>query len=143
MDVAIPRDRNGEYEPQLIEKYQNTVTQDMEEKILSIVKEWQERPLEKVYAVVFIDAIHYHVRSEGCIVKRAVYITLGIDMNGRKDILGMYVGDRSGVSQNGNTAVHYSSDTKFRKICFLQRHKKTDDRPETYICRTNGRNSFK
>ena len=86
MDVAIPRDRNGDYEPQLIKKYQNTVTQDMEEKILSmyakgmttgdieshmrelydidisdstisritdkilpIVKEWQERPLEEVY----------------------------------------------------------------------------------------------
>ena len=121
MDVAIPRDRNGDYEPQLIKKYQNTVTQDMEEKILSmyakgmttgdieshmrelydidisdstisritdkilpIVKEWQERPLEEVYAVVFMDAIHYHVRSEGRIVKRAVYIALGIDMNGKK-----------------------------------------------------------
>ena len=130
MDVAIPRDRNGDYEPQLIKKYQNTVTQDMEEKILSmyakgmttgdieshmrelydidisdstisritdkilpIVKEWQERPLEEVYAVVFMDAIHYHVRSEGRIVKRAVYIALGIDMNGKKDVLGMYVGE--------------------------------------------------
>ena len=108
MDVAIPRDRNGDYEPQLIKKYQNTVTQDMEEKILSmyakemttgdieshmrelydidisdstisriidkilsIVKKWQERPLEEVYAVVFMDAIHYHVRSEGRIVKRS------------------------------------------------------------------------
>ena len=123
MDVAIPRDRNGEYEPQLIKKYQNTVTQDMEEKILSmyakgmttgdieshmrelydidisdstisritdkilpIVKEWQERPLEEVYAVVFMDAIHYHVRSEGRIVN-AVYIALSIDMNGKKDVL--------------------------------------------------------
>ena len=130
MDVAIPRDRNGDYEPQLIKKYQNSVTQDMEEKILSmyakgmttgdieshmrelydidisdstisritdkilpIVKEWQERPLEEVYAVVFMDAIHYHVRSEGRIVKRAVYIALGIDMNGKKDVLGMYVGE--------------------------------------------------
>ena len=130
MDVAIPRDRSGDYEPQLIRKYQNTVTQDMEEKILSmyakgmttgdieshmrelydidisdstisritdkilpIVKEWQERPLEEVYAVVFMDAIHYHVRSEGRIVKRAVYIALGIDMNGKKDVLGMYVGE--------------------------------------------------
>ena len=81
MDVAIPRDRNGDYEPQLIKKYQNTVTQDMEEKILSM------------YAVVFMDAIHYHVRSEGRIVKRAVYIALGIDMNGKKDVLGMYVGE--------------------------------------------------
>lgn len=62
-------------------------------KILPIVKEWQERPLEEVYAVVFMDAIHYHIRSEGRIVKRAVYIALGIDMNGKKDVLGMYVGE--------------------------------------------------
>ena len=51
---------------------------------MPIVKEWQERPLEEVYAVVFMDAIHYHVRSEGRIVKRAVYIALGIDMNGKR-----------------------------------------------------------
>lgn len=63
------------------------------DKILHIVKEWQERPLEEVYAVVFKDAIHYHVRSEGHIVKRAVYIALGIDMNGKKDVLGIYVGE--------------------------------------------------
>lgn len=130
MDVAIPRDRKGEFEPQVVKKYQNTVTQDMEEKIISmyakgmttsdieshmrelydidisdstisrvtdkvlpLVREWQERPLEEIYAVVFMDAIHYHVRSEGRIVKKAVYIALGIDMNGRKDVLGMYVGE--------------------------------------------------
>ena len=63
------------------------------DKILPIVKEWQERPLEEVYAVVFMDAIHYHVRSEGRIVKRAVYIALGIDMNGKKNVPGMYVGE--------------------------------------------------
>ena len=130
MELSIPRDRNGEFEPQVVKKYQNTVTQDMEEKILSmyakgmttsdieshmcdlygidisdstisrvtdkilpIVREWQERPLEEIYAVVFMDAIHYNVRSEGRIVKRAVYIALGIDMNGHKDVLGMYVGE--------------------------------------------------
>ncbi len=130
MDVSIPRDRHGDYGPKLIKKYQNTVTQDMEEKILSmyakgmttgdiechmrelydidisdstvsritdkimpVVKEWQERPLEEVYAVVFMAAVHYHVRSEGRIVKQAVYIALGIDMNGHKDVLGMYVGE--------------------------------------------------
>ena len=43
MDIAIPRDRKGEYEPQLIPKYQNTVTQDMEEKIMPLVKEWADR----------------------------------------------------------------------------------------------------
>lgn len=63
------------------------------DKILPIVREWQERPLEEIYAVVFMDAIHYNVRSEGRIVKRAVYIALGIDMNGHKDVLGMYVGE--------------------------------------------------
>ena len=130
MGINIPRDRNGEFEPQVIKKYQNTVTQDMEEKIISmyakgmstsdieshmrelydieisdstisrvtdkvlpLVKEWQERPLEEVYAVVFMDAIHYHVRCEGRIVKRAVYIAIGINMSGYKDVLGMYVGE--------------------------------------------------
>ena len=63
------------------------------DKILPLVKEWQERPLEEVYAVVFMDAIHYHVRSEGRIVKRAVYIAICIDMSGKKDVLGMYVGE--------------------------------------------------
>ena len=130
MELNIPRDRNGEFEPQIIQKHQNTLTQDMEAKILSMyakgttqadirahfdelygidlsestisritdkvlldVKEWQERPLEEVYAVVYLDAIHFHVRSEGRIIKKAVYIALGIDMDGKKDILGMYVGE--------------------------------------------------
>ena len=130
MDINVPRDRKGEFEPQVVKKYQNTVTQDMEEKILSmyakgmttsdieshmrelydidvsdttisritdkvlpLIKEWQERPLEEVYAVVFMDAIHYHVRSEGRIVKRAVYIAIGINMAGIKDVLGMYGGE--------------------------------------------------
>ena len=134
MDIAIHRDRKGVYEPQLIPKYQNTVTQDMEEKIISmyakgmttgdieahlkelydldisdstisritdkimpLVKEWQERPLQEIYAVVYMDAIHYHVRSEGRIVKRAVYIALGIDMDGKKDVIGMYVGENEGA----------------------------------------------
>jgi len=130
MELEVPRDRNGEFEPKVVRKYQNTLTQDMEEKILSmyakgmttgdieshmqelygidisdstisritdkilpVVKEWQERPLEEIYAVVFMDAIHFHVRSEGRIVKKAVYIAIGIDMSGRKDVLGMYVGE--------------------------------------------------
>jgi len=57
------------------------------------VKEWQERPLESLYAVVFMDAIHFHVRSEGRIIKKAVYIAIGINMDGIKEVLGMYVGE--------------------------------------------------
>ena len=58
-----------------------------------MAKEWQQRPLESIYAVVFLDAIHYHVRSEGQIVKKAVYIAIGLDLDGRKDVLGMWVGE--------------------------------------------------
>lgn len=63
-----------------------TISQIMN-RILPVVREWQERPLKEVYAAVFMDAINYHIRSEGCIVKSAVYIALDIDMNGRKDVL--------------------------------------------------------
>ena len=59
------------------------------DKILPVTKEWQQRPPEPIYAVAFLDAIHYHVRSEGQIVKKAVYIAIGVNPDGRKDILGM------------------------------------------------------
>jgi len=130
IELDIPRDRNGEFEPKLVKKHQNTLTQDIEAKILSmyakgmstgdiehhvqdlygiemsdttisrvtdkilpVVKEWQMRPLESIYAVVFMDAIHFHVRSEGRIVKKAVYIAIGIDMEGFRDVLGMWIGE--------------------------------------------------
>ena len=63
------------------------------DKILPVAREWQQRPLESIYAVVFLDAIHYHVRSEGQIVKKAVYIAIGVNLDGRKDVLGMWVGE--------------------------------------------------
>lgn len=130
MEISIPRDRKGEFDPQLVKKNQTTLSGDIEEKILSmyakgmttsdieghireiygitvsdstisrvtdkilpIVKEWQMRPLESVYAVVFMDAIHFHVRSEGQIVKKAVYIAIGVQMDGIRDVLGMWVGE--------------------------------------------------
>lgn len=129
VEIDIPRDRNGDFEPQLIRKNQTSISQDMENKIISMyakgmstsdiedhirdiyglsvsdstvsritdkilpeAKEWQQRPLESVYAVVFMDAIHYHVRSEGQIIKKAVYIAIGVNMDGRKYVLGMWVG---------------------------------------------------
>lgn len=130
VEVAVPRDRQGEFEPQLLKKNQTSISRDIEEKILSmyakgmstgdieahirdiygvevsdttvsritdkilpIAKEWQQRPLESIYAVVFLDAIHYHVRSEGQIVKKAVYIAIGINLDGKKDVLGMWIGE--------------------------------------------------
>ena len=130
VEVSVPRDRKGEFDPQILKKNQTSISQDVEEKILSmyakgmttsdiethirdiygievsdttvsrvtdkilpIAKEWQQRPLEAIYAVVFLDAIHYHVRSEGQIVKKAVYIAIGINLDGKKDVLGMWVGE--------------------------------------------------
>ena len=130
VDIAVPRDRKGEFEPQLVRKQQTSLSGDIEEKIVSmyakgmttrdidahireiygievsdstvsritdkilpVVKEWQQRPLEEIYAVVFLDAIHYHVGSEGQIVKKAVYIAIGINMEGIKEVLGMWVGE--------------------------------------------------
>lgn len=78
------------------------------DKILPIVKEWQERPLEEIYAVVFMYTIHYHVRNEGWIVKRAVYIAIGIDIEGHKDVLGMYVRQ----NENGEIRAFYSERSK-------------------------------
>lgn len=130
VNIDVPRDRNGDFEPKILPKNQTSISQDMENKIISMyakgmstsdiedhirdiygleisdttvsritdkvlptAKEWQQRPLESVYAVVFLDAIHYHVRSEGQIIKKAVYIAIGVNMDGRKDVLGMWVGE--------------------------------------------------
>ena len=130
VEVDIPRDRKGEFDPQLLKKGQTSISQDIETKILSMyakgmttgdieshirdiygvevsdttvsritdkilpeAKEWQQRPLESVYAVVFLDAIHFHVRSEGRVVKKAVYIAIGVNLEGRKDVLGMWIGE--------------------------------------------------
>ena len=71
----------------------DTTVSRITDKILPVAKEWQQRPVESIYAVVFLDAIHYHVRSEGQIVKKAVCIAIGLDLDGRKDVLGMWVGE--------------------------------------------------
>lgn len=87
----------GDIESHLNEMYGLDVSDStisrITDKILPIVKEWQDRPLEEIYAVVYLDAIHFHVRSEGRIVKKAVYIALGIDLDGKRDVLGMYMGE--------------------------------------------------
>ena len=63
------------------------------DKIYPKIQEWQNRQLDKVYPVVFFDCIHYSVRHESRVIKKAVYICLAIDSNGLKDILGMWIGD--------------------------------------------------
>jgi len=129
IELDIPRDRNGEFEPQIVKKNQTEIkgiegqiismyakgmsNRDIEthlqelygievsptlisritDRILPEIKEWQSRMLRSVYPIVFMDAIHYSVRKDGIVVKKAVYIAIGIDMEGQKDILGMWIGE--------------------------------------------------
>jgi len=63
------------------------------DKIMPLIREWQSRPLEAVYAIVFLDAIHYKVREDGQIKSKAAYMVIGIDLEGRKDVLGIWIGE--------------------------------------------------
>ena len=129
IELNIPRDRNGEFEPIIVEKgskdisnieekiirmyargisnreiynqmqelYGVKISPDMvtaiTDKIIPNIKEWQKRPLDDVYPVVFVDATYFYVRNEGVVGKKAVYVILGINSQGYKDILGFYVGE--------------------------------------------------
>jgi putative transposase len=68
------------------------------DRVIPAIKEWQARPLEPVYCIVWLDAMHYKVKEEGKIVSRAVYHILGINAEGRKDLLGMYVSESEGAT---------------------------------------------
>ena len=129
VEIKVPRDRNGSFEPKIIGKYSRNA-EGMEEKILALyscgmsqrdiaeqIKElydveispdlvtkitekimpevtaWQNRPLEAVYPFIFMDAIHYKVREDHRYVTKAAYVVLGITMDGRKDILGVWIGE--------------------------------------------------
>lgn len=129
VDIKVPRDRNGEYEPKIIGKY-NRNADGMEEKILALyacgmsqrdiaeqikslydveispelvskisekimpeVNAWQNRPLDPIYPFIFMDAIHYKVKDNHQYVTKAAYVVLGINMDGNKDILGVWIGE--------------------------------------------------
>jgi len=128
VEINVPRDRKGEYEPKVIEKYQRSA-EGLDEKILSLyahgmstrdiqeqikdlydveisselvskiserimptVNEWQNRPLNEYYPFIFMDAIYYKIRENHQIVPKAAYVVLGIDGEGYKEILGIWVG---------------------------------------------------
>lgn len=63
------------------------------DKILPVVEQWRSRPLEPVYAFVWLDAVHFKVRQDGKVISKAAYNVLAVDLQGRKDLLGIYIGD--------------------------------------------------
>lgn len=70
-----------------------TMISNVTNKLIPLVKEWQNRPLQGLYAVVFMDAIHFKVKQDGAIVNKAAYMVIGIDLDGNKDVLGMWIGE--------------------------------------------------
>jgi transposase-like protein len=128
MDIAVPRDRDGEFEPIIVPKGKRDIsgieetvislyadgmsTRDINKQMHSIygidlsaemvskitdkviphVKEWQNRPLDPMYPFVFLDAIHFKVRENNVIVSKAAYVVLGINQDGFKEVLGIWIG---------------------------------------------------
>lgn len=130
VEVAMPRDRDGSFDPKIIGKRQTTLGEGLDNRILSLyskgmsyediqehledlygleistgqlsaitdkilplVEQWRSRPLEPVYAFVWLDAVHFKVRQDGKVISKAAYNILAVDLQGRKDLLGIYIGD--------------------------------------------------
>src|SRR6516165_5251314 len=133
VDLAVPRDRNGSFEPQIVRKgqtrldgfneriialyargmttrdirahlreiYDVEVSPDLISRVTDAVveelAEWQSRPLDAVYPVIFIDALMVKIR-DGVVTNRAVYVAIGVDCEGAKQVLGLWVGPTTGES---------------------------------------------
>lgn len=147
-EIAIPRDRAGEFEPKVLVKHQ-TRTDEIEQKIMAMyakgmsqrdiegslreiygaeipqtlvskitdkilpeVNEWQNRPLESIYPIIYFDGLVFKSRKDNQIINKCVYTVLGIDMEGRKDILGIW------ISENESATFYASicSDLKKRGV---------------------------
>jgi len=133
VDLAVPRDRNGSFEPKIVRKgqtrlegfndrivalyargmttrdiaahlremYDVDVSPDLISRVtdgvLEELADWQSRPLDRVYPVIFIDALMVKIR-DGVVTNRAVYLAIGIDCEGEKQVLGLWVGPTTGES---------------------------------------------
>ena len=134
IELEIPRDRKGEFEPVVVKKHQRDISgiedqiismyargmtvRDIQshiediygsrlsaesvsritDKILPLVSEWRNRPLESAYAIVYMDAVFFRVVESNQVRKKALYIALGVSLNGYKDILGMWISETEGAS---------------------------------------------
>jgi putative transposase len=133
MPIEVPRDRNGTFEPQIIEKHQTRFTgfdeniislyargmstreiqQNLEEiyhvevspalisnvteEVIEEVKAWQNRQLDGVYPIVYMDAIQFKVRDSGHVRNKAVYLAIGVTMEGLKEVLGLWIAQTEGA----------------------------------------------
>lgn len=133
LKIEVPRDREGEYEPQLIPKgvrkfkgfdeqvislyargmtmseiqghieelYQTKVSKDListiTDEVLDEVTKWQNRGLDKVYPILYLDCIHVKARDNHIVINKAVYLAIGVNMEGKKELLGIWIGKNEGA----------------------------------------------
>jgi len=133
VEIEIPRDRKGTFDPQFVQKHQS-FDPDLEKRVISMyargmstrdigqqlaefygvevsapliskitdkvlegITQWQARALEDVYAVVFMDAIHYKIRQDGKVISKAAYTCMGVDLDGKVDVLGLWIAETEGA----------------------------------------------
>lgn len=133
LPIEVPRDRNGTFEPQIIEKHQTRFTgfdeniislyarglstreiqQHLEEiyqvevspglistvteEVIEEVRAWQNRQLEEVYPIIYLDALQFKVRDGGHVRNKAVYVAIGVNLSGLKEVLGLWVAQTEGA----------------------------------------------
>ncbi len=130
IELQIPRDTNGEFEPIIVKKHDRTISSELEgmitsmfaqgmstrdieshmrkiygleissevvtritDKILPIAKEWQNRQLSEMYPIIYLDGIVFNVKEESQVVKKTAYVVFTITTEGKKDILGIWIGE--------------------------------------------------
>lgn len=76
----------------------HTTLSEITDRVIPLVKEWQGRPLEEMYTIVWLDAMHYKVKDGGRVINRAVYNVLAINKEGKKELIGMYVSESEGAN---------------------------------------------
>lgn len=74
------------------------VLNSITDRVIPAIREWQSRPLERLYAIVWMDAIHFKIREDGKVITKAVYSVLGVNMNGQKEVLGLYLGQNESAT---------------------------------------------
>jgi putative transposase len=133
IEIEVPRDREGEFEPKIVGKHQRrfdgfddkilsmyargmstreiqghlqeiykveispSLISEVTDAVLEEVKEWQSRPLEPLYPLLYLDALFVKMRHEGRVENRAVYVAVGIRLDGTKEVLGLWTGDTEGA----------------------------------------------
>ena len=118
IEVATPRDRNGSFEPKILSMYARAMsTRDIQghleeiyafevspslisevtEAVMEDVRAWQSRPLDPVYPIVYLDALIVKMRQEGRVENRAIFVALGVNLEGNKEVLGLWTSATEGA----------------------------------------------